>query len=478
MIPEPDLVPVEYREAHRLIAHLFDIGLGAVDPIASTERALHRDGDRLTIGPNTVRARGRVVVVGMGKAATAMAVGAERALQEIISTGLVVTKDGHRREPLPQRIEVVEAAHPLPDERSLEAGERLLGVVSATTPDDVVVALISGGGSALAECLLPPLTLPDLRAVTDVLLRAGATIGELNTVRRALSQFKAGGLLARSAAPLYPLILSDVIGNDLGTIASGAVIPGPPLVERAVAALEVLARYELSDSAPESIALLLETIAAELEPETPADGQEPVFVGDNARAVEAIGRWTEAHGLVVGRPEEWQGREGEAAELGRAFVESCRAIEPGVDVVVGGGEATVTVRGRGVGGRNTEFALAAAVALAASATADWVIASLATDGQDGPTGVAGATADGDTVRRSRQGGSDPDRLLRENDSLRAFTVAGGLVVPGPTGTNVNDLYIGVRVRPEPERMSAAERMHDDTCVARPAGDPRRRHRDR
>lgn len=449
MIPEPDLVPMEYRAAHQSIADLFDIGLAAVDPIASTERALHRDGDRLTIGPNTVPLLGRVVVVGMGKAATAMAVGAERAVREIISTGLVVTKDGHRREPLPRRIQVVEAAHPLPDERSLQAGARLLGVVSATRPDDVVVALISGGGSALAECLRPPLTLPDLRVVTDLLLRAGATIGELNTVRRALSRFKSGGLLAHSVAPVYPLILSDVIGNDLGMIASGAVIPGPPMVERAVAALGVLARYDLGDQAPKPVALLRETVAEETKPETPAVRREPVFVGDNARAVEAIGRWAEARGLVVWRPEEWQGREGEAAELGRAFVQSCRASGPDVDIVVGGGEATVTVRGGGVGGRNTEFALAAAVALAASATSDWVIASLATDGQDGPTGVAGAIADGDTVRRSRRAGSDPDRLLRENDSLRAFTATGGLVVPGPTGTNVNDLYIGVRIRPEP-----------------------------
>ena len=439
--PEP--IPKWYRRAHRSVAGLFAAALVAVDPERATTAALVREGRTLRIGRQTVTVAGGVLVVGMGKAAAGMALAAERALGDLVSGGLVVTTDGSAGVVRPQYIEVLTAAHPLPDERSLRAGGRLLDLVGSTGPDDVVIALISGGGSALAEALRPPFTFADLRDVTDRLLRSGATIGELNTVRRAMSRIKAGGLLAQSAAPVYPLILSDVIGNDLGTIASGAMIPGPPLAEQLAVALTVLDRYGLGGAIRESATALL-AVACESEPAAPRAIQAPVFIGDNARAVSAAA--AEADGFVVSRPAGWQDREGEAAELGRAFARTCRAAGHDVDLVVGGGEATVTVRGAGVGGRNTEFALAAALALDADGTADWVVASLATDGQDGPTGVAGAIADGETVGRMRSAGTNPDALLRDNDSLRGFSLAGGLVTTGPTGTNVNDLYIGRRVR--------------------------------
>lgn len=439
-------MPATYRPAHTLVADLFAGALGAVDPYAATQRVLRRDERTLTVGSSVVPLPGRVVVVGMGKAATGMARAVEQVLGDTISAGVVVTTDGHRGEILPQRIEILRAAHPLPDERSLAAGERLLDLVRSTRPDDLVIALISGGGSALAESLRPPLTLQDVRDVTGLLLRSGATIGELNTVRRAMSRLKAGGLLAASVAPVQPLILSDVIGNDLGMIAGGSVIPAPPVAERAKAALAVLQRYASSDRVPGAVTELLAEASAEHMASLPVLAREPVFIGDNARAVAAIVDEAERRGLIVGRPAEWQNREGEAASLGRQFVRTCRSVDADINLVVGGGEATVMVRGDGVGGRNTEFALSAALDLAAAGLTDWVIASLATDGQDGPTGTAGAIADGGTVDRSQAAGVDPERALRENDSLRPFAMGGGLVAPGPTGTNVNDLYIGVRIR--------------------------------
>ncbi len=448
MIPAMIPVPSRYQPGHHLVAALYAAAIAAVDPAMVTAAALAWDGGRLTIGQECVPLTGQVVVVGMGKAATRMAWATEQSLGDLILSGLVVTKDGHRDPWCPERIEVIEAAHPLPDERSLLAGERLLDLVGSARTDDIVIALISGGGSSLAEALRPPLALADLRTATDLLLRAGATIGELNTVRRPLSRIKAGGLLAASRAPVYPLILSDVIGNDLGTIASGATIPGPPLADQAGAALSVVHRCGLSQRIPDAVMSLLNRFAA-VPSSSLGPSMTPVFIGDNARAVRAIAGSASETGLTVACPGEWEGREGEAAELGAAFVRTCRSADADVDVVIGGGEATVTVRGDGAGGRNTEFALAAAIHLAETRfdDRDWIIASLATDGQDALTGAAGAIADAETVERIQAAGIDPDRALRQNDSLTCFIAAGGLVSPGPTGTNVNDLYIGVRVRP-------------------------------
>ncbi len=438
-------VPTRYEPGHRFVADLYTAAIVAVDPAHTTAAALGWDGSHLTIGERRVPLTGRVIVVGMGKAATRMAWATDQAFGGLVLEGLVVTKDGHRDGSHPKRIEVIEAAHPLPDERSLTAGERLLGVAASATTGDIVIALISGGGSSLAEALRPPLALSDLRTVTDLLLRAGATIGDLNTVRRPMSRLKAGGLLATSRAPVYPLILSDVIGNDLGIIASGATIPGPPVAGQADAALAVLRRYGIYRQAPTAVLTLLECLGS--APATAAPpSMAPVFIGDNGRAVDAIASSVGNRGLTVSRPVEWQGREGEAAGLGAAFVATC--LRSDADVIVGGGEATVTVRGDGVGGRNTEFALAAAIALAGAPTGgdDWVVASLATDGEDALTGAAGAIADAGTVQRIRSAGIDPFHSLRQNDSLPCFVAAGGLLSPGPTGTNVNDLYIGVRLR--------------------------------
>ena len=417
--------------------------LAAADPAAAVERALRRDGRDLLLGEARVPVRGRLHLVGVGKAALGMARGAECACGDLIDAGFLITKDGHADGAAPSGIVVREAAHPIPDERGVAATRELLAILDGLGADDVVLALISGGGSALLEAPRPPVTLADLAAVTDLLLRAGAPIGDLNAVRAPLSLIKGGGL-RRAAAParVLTLILSDVLGNDPAVIASGPTVPS---AATAAGALRVLDRYGLRNRVPAPVRRLLEQAPAATAL-VADDRPDPVLVvADNATAIAAARAAVAADGLRVEIA--WTAATGEAADLGQAWVAACTAAPPGTDVLLGGGEATVTVRGPGVGGRNTEFALAAALALGERGILDWTIASLATDGQDGPTGVAGAIADAGTAGRARAAGVDPERALRENDSLRVFDAAGGVVAPGPTGTNVNDLYVAVRKGP-------------------------------
>lgn len=443
-------LPRDRAAAHNAIIAWFRAALAAVEPEHATRDAIGWRGDVLRVGTAERPLSGRIYVVGVGKAAVPMARGVEAVLGDRIAGGLVVTKDGHVVGKRPERIEVVEAAHPVPDQRGLAAGQRILDLVRAVEPEDRVLAIISGGGSALLEALRPPTTLSDLQAVTSVMLKAGAPITDLNAVRSALSLMKAGGLRAASGAPMDTLILSDVLGNDPRVIASGPTVPGEPLPSRAQRALGILEQYGLLERVPESVLTALREAAnTAVAPENDShDGADDalVIVGDNAKAVAACADAARAHGLNVRCPEQWQQREGEASELGRAFVADLLAASAETDAVVGGGEATVTVRGHGLGGRNTEFALAAALALAEAGDDEWVVASLATDGQDALTGVAGAIADGGTVRRAVAAGVDPHDSLRRNDSYAVFAAAGGLVDVGPTGTNVNDLYVAVRRR--------------------------------
>ncbi|HEV2529797.1 MAG TPA: DUF4147 domain-containing protein [Thermomicrobiales bacterium] len=452
-----DLRPLSgpVREGYTLVADLFGAAVAAVDPESATAAAIRVDDGALTVGERSVPLEGRVIVVGMGKAAARMAIGAERALAAAHVSGVVVVKDPRDPRVQPERITVLEASHPLPDARSIAAGDRLLAEVTGADSGDVVLALISGGGSALAESLWPPGTLADLRSLTDLMLRAGATINQLNAVRRALSRIKAGGLLAASPVPVVPVILSDVIGNDLGTIASGAAIPGPDRGELRKVARRTIDELGLTADLPPVIAAALHEDAGRDLPAASTEVVPPVFIGDNAAAVQAMIGRVRATGRMVSVPDAWQGRTGEASLLGREFVDACRSAAADIDVVVGGGEATVTVRGDGDGGRNTEFALAAALCLDESRESGWVIASLATDGEDANTGAAGAAVDGRSIERASSAGIDGSGALARNDSLPWCRAAGGLVVPGSTGTNVNDLYIGVRVRSD-EATGATE----------------------
>jgi glycerate 2-kinase len=402
---------------------------------------LNWQDDFLFVAGETVRAPLGVHVVAVGKAAIAMTQGALQALGDVIVSGDVITKEGHATAALPPRLRVHEAGHPIPDERGTTATD--LAIAALNRLDDViaVLALISGGGSALLEAPRPGVSLADLARTTDLLLRAGAPIDALNAVRSPLSRVKAGGL--RAAAPRNAwatLILSDVLGNDPRIIASGPTVPGggdPRL------ALEVIERFGVLWQVPLSVRAALD---AGFEEPGPLRTQEDILlvIADNGAAVGAAADKASALGLesmVI-----WHAVQGEAAELGREFALAVRDVPESIDVVLGGGEATVTVRGDGRGGRNTEFSLAAALELERLGLQDWVIASLGTDGQDAMTGLAGAIADAGTPQRARDAGLDPIDALARNDSLSVFDVSGGKVKTGPTGTNVNDVYIAVRAK--------------------------------
>lgn len=431
-------------DARALIRRWYDSGISSVEPRQAVRRHLDVDRYHIRAGCHRWRIPDRgVIVVAIGKAAAAMALGANDVLGEHIREGIILTKDGHAAK-APGGMRVFEAAHPVPDERSVTATAAILELVGDLGPPDIVVMLISGGGSALFEAPRDPLVLADLQVTTNLLLRAGAPIQDLNAVRSPLSRVKCGGFRRRiGPAHCMSLILSDVLGNDPAVIASGPAIRTVPDPSRA---LSLLQKYGVRDTVPRRVIELLERHEGELTGEPMIEAApEDVFeiIADNDMFVDGVAAAVRADALF---PSIWRRRqEGEARQLGERFVADLAHVPHDTHVVIGGGEATVTVRGEGVGGRNTEFALASAIELDRTG-ADWVVASLASDGQDGSVDGAGAVVDRETLARAAGVGLDPVASLEHNDSGSFFERLGGLVVPGPTGTNVNDVYIAVRAR--------------------------------
>jgi glycerate 2-kinase len=432
-------VPGDFDVGRRLIRSWYEDGLRAVDPRSAVARNVTWDGATLGVGDNSIDiADGvRVVAIAVGKAATAMAYGLESIVGPRLNDRILLTKDGHATHP-PAAWEVFEARHPVPDERGVAATQRILAAVSGLNAGDVAIVLISGGGSALLEAPRSPLSLSDVQETTQLLLRAGAPIQDLNAVRSELSDVKGGGLRrAIGKAGCVSLILSDVLGNDPAVIASG------PTIERRArpdVALDLIARYGIHDQMPPAAIELLQSDVRTIG--VPESRYVYLVVGDNRQFLDRIEDAARSSGFsprVVLRD-----AEGEARELADRFVDHLMSQPSGVDMAIGGGEATVTVRGDGRGGRNTEFALAAAMRLASEGS-EWVVASLASDGQDGAIDAAGAIVDRDTIDRGRAAGIDAESSLANNDSGGYFEAVGGLVAPGPTGTNVNDVYIGVRL---------------------------------
>lgn len=388
----------------------------------------------------------RVWVVGGGKAATAMAAALHAILGSRLSGGLVVTKYGHvdpRLDTGP--VQVVEAGHPLPDEAGVDGTRRMADLLAGVTGRDLVLAIISGGGSALLTLPAAGLTLGHLQETTDLLLRCGATIVELNTLRKHLSQIKGGGL-ARLAgqAPVISLVLSDVVGDPLDVIASGPTVPDPTTFASAWAVLE---RYDLVERVPLAVRQHLQAGRDGERPDTPKPGDElfdrgyNLIVGSNRLAAEGAVQAARANGLsalLLSTFVEGEAREVAqvAAALAKELVSYDRPV-PRPACLVWGGETTVTVRGQGRGGRNQELALAAALVL--DGLSKVVLVALGTDGTDGPTDAAGAVATGETVARARARGLDPAAHLANNDAYPFFDALDDLIRTGPTGTNVNDL---------------------------------------
>ena len=426
-------------EARKLIDGWYRDALSAVDPEAATADALEMRNGRLGVGGHAmdVSPGGRILPIAIGKAAAAMARGACRAFGARLEPGIILTKDDHGAG-APVGWAVFEAAHPIPDDRGVAASAVIHKSVAGLRKGDVAIVLVSGGGSALFELPRAPLTLDHIKVTTSLLLRAGAPIQDLNAVRSELSDVKGGGFRRMiGEAACVTVILSDVLGNDPAAIASGPTIARKPDPARAMALLD---HYGLSDSVPPEVVAALR--AAPTEHTLDTGGDRYVIVADNDRFIDEVASRVARSGfsVTIGH----RRREGEAQVEAASFVREASTAEE--TVIIDGGELTVTVRGDGVGGRNTEFALSAAMLLDAAPGMDLVVASLASDGQDGAIDAAGAIVDDATVTRIRQAGIDPGEALEQNDSGRALALAGDLCRPGPTGTNVNDVYMAVRTQ--------------------------------
>jgi hydroxypyruvate reductase len=435
------------NELRKSARGIFDAAVRAVDPAEAIRRHLVRDGERLMIGRAQVDlgAVREIVVVGLGKAGAPMAAAVEEILGPRIARGVVVTKYGHVQ---PTRlIRIHEAGHPVPDDAGMAGARATLDHVKGLAPQDLVLVLISGGGSALTPAPVEGITLAEKQSLTKALLACGADIREMNTLRKHISRIK-GGQLARAAAParVFTLILSDIVGDPLDAIASGPTVPDPTTYADA---LGILDKYRIRGEIPASIRTHLEAGAAGRIPETPKP-DDPLFgrvmsvmVASNIQALEAAK--AEAHRLGFQAVILSSFIEGETREIARMHAalalevrSSGHPAKPPVCLITGG-ETTVTLRGKGKGGRNQEFALAAALDIAG--LRDVVVLSAGTDGTDGPTDAAGALADGDTVSRALGLGLKPWAALDGNDAYPFFERLGDLVITGPTRTNVMDVRL-------------------------------------
>lgn len=424
---------------HRdVVMQVLRAALDAVDPYHAVLTSLReRDFAQVT---------GDIYVLGSGKAGAAMSRAVEDALGERITGGLVVVKDSHTGDTQLSHIEIVEASHPVPDHRGVQASERLLEIADRAGENDLVICLISGGGSALMTAPAHGLSLEDVQQTTQSMLLAGATINELNAIRKHLSRIS-GGQLARTAAPsrVLSLILSDVTGSPLDVIASGPTAPDPTTFQDA---LDILERYGLTDAVPTAVLDRLRAgtrggIEETPKPDDPLFTQvENVIVASNVIAVEAAAAKATNLGLNSLIMSTYV--EGEASEVGLVLAGLAREIanydrpvaRPGC--VLFGGETTVTVRGSGIGGRNTELALSAAASIR-NLGRNVLVASLATDGGDGNSPSAGAIVDGTTIAEGEKLGLDHHAALANNDSYTYLSQTGDALMLGPTGTNVNDV---------------------------------------
>ncbi len=386
-----------------------------------------------------------VYVIGGGKASGSMAEALETLLGDKITEGLVnVPKgSGHKT----KIVKLHEASHPIPDDSGVEGVKRMLEIAEKATENDLIICLISGGGSSLMPMPRNGITLADKRKITEDLLKCGASINEINTVRKHISGFK-GGWLAKKAYPatVLNIILSDVLGDPLDFIASGPTVPDSTTFSDAI---KVLKRYGLWDKAPESVRKVLIDGEKGLIPETPKANDKVfkkvfnVVIGNCRDACIAACEALKAEGLNTLLLTSLL--EGEARHVGTVLASIAREVTvSGKPVqkpaaIVAGGETTVTVVGRGKGGRNQEIALAAALKI--KGLEGCVVASLSTDGVDGPTDAAGAVADGRTVARAEKAGIKAEDFLAENNSYSFFSKLDDLIFTGPTGTNVNDISV-------------------------------------
>ncbi|HZW56474.1 MAG TPA: glycerate kinase [Nitrososphaerales archaeon] len=389
----------------------------------------------------------RVFVIGGGKACASMAEEIEDLIRERITGGVVNVPDYLRQRPELKKIELHDASHPIPSEVGARGVREMLQLVRNLTPNDLVICLISGGGSALLPLPAEGVTLRDKQKTTSLLLKSGAAIHEINTVRKHLSGVK-GGRLAEKLQPatVVSLIISDVVGDDISSIASGPTAPDDTTYKDA---MDILNRYGIWRRVPQSVRKVIDDGVRGRREETPKSNSmvfskvHNLLIGSNKQSCIAAERSLKNVGyrtLVLSTK-----IQGEATQVGGILASIAKDIrENGLPLappaaIVAGGETTVTVRGKGIGGRNQEVALSASLGI--SGLDRVVIASIGTDGVDGPTDAAGAIVDGNTVKRGKEKKMEVTKYLKNNDSHSFFQKLGDLIITGPTGTNVNDVMV-------------------------------------
>ncbi|RLB21031.1 MAG: glycerate kinase [Deltaproteobacteria bacterium] len=429
----------------KTLEDIFMAGVKAVDPERAIQKYVRRQGNQLFVGDCSygLDSYRKIFLFGAGKGTAPMAKAMEDILGEWLTNGLIIVKYGHGI-PL-EKTQILEAGHPIPDKAGLEATEELLKQTQECTEDDLILCVFTGGGSALLPAPTFPLTLDEKQETTHLLLECGATINEINAIRKHLSRSK-GGRLAKEAYPatIVSLLLSDVIGDRLDVIASGPTVPDESTYSDCI---KIIDRYKLSDRLPKSVTDHFIKGAAGSLPETPKPG-DPVFskvqnliVGNNRESLLAAKERAISLGyntIILSSQ-----IEGEAREVAHVFAAIGKEISQAnlpissPACVIAGGETTVSIQGRGKGGRSQELALACAIAI--DGWEGISLLSAGTDGTDGPTDAAGAFVNGATCKRARRMNSDPRDFLLTNDSYTLFASLGNLLKTGPTRTNVMDI---------------------------------------
>jgi glycerate 2-kinase len=426
---------------------IFYAGLQAVEPGAAVKRYCRIKDDHLFMGdrPYDLSRIKNIFVVGAGKATAPMAAEIENLLGKRITNGIINVKYEHTTKL--SRIKLIEAGHPVPDKNGQQGAASILDIVTNAGKDDLVLCLISGGGSALLPLPFPCITLKDKQDTIKTLLSCGAAIHEINAIRKHISMIK-GGRLAQASHPaaLVSLILSDVVGDDMDVISSGPTVPDSSTFQDC---MEIFDRYNLTNNLPEAIVSHIKEGVSGKIPETPKTGDpafekaQNIIIGSNIEAIMAAKQKSEsfAYNTIVLSSM----IEGDTTQV--AHVHSAIAKEiiqtgnpiPSPACIISGGETTVTIKGKGLGGRNQEFALAVVMDIAGAENI--VILSGGSDGTDGPTDAAGAIADTNTLSRAMDMGLNPGHFLANNDSYHFFQKLGDLLITGPTNTNVMDLRI-------------------------------------
>lgn len=437
----------EIEEMRSNAVKIFQKGLQAVEPGSAIKRSCKRKNDHLVIGNkkyNLSKIK-NIFVTGAGKATAPMAAAIEDIIGENITHGIINVKYGHTANL--NSIRLIEAGHPVPDKNGMKGADEILNLAAGAKKNDLVLCLISGGGSALLVLPAEGITLKDKQDTIKILLSCGATIHEINTIRKHISKIK-GGRLAKAAYParMLSLILSDVVGDDLDVIASGPSVPDPSTFEES---LKIFKKYKITKNIPKAVVSHMKKGASGKVPETPKVGNRifkntyNLVIAGNMEAITAARQESNKMGyntLVLSSM-----IEGETRDVAKVHTAIAKEIlRTGIPIpppacILSGGETTVNITGSGLGGRNQEFVLAAAIDIAERKNI--VVLSGGTDGGDGPTDAAGAMADTNTLKRAESMGLNPLNFLLNNDSYHFFKRLDDLLITGPTNTNVMDLRI-------------------------------------